>query len=87
VLGGSSARAMHPPGFSIDRPPARALQPLREFVGCMRSHGVSMPEPAPWRGHVGRLIVYLPPHDAHSRLAYRACDYLRAVAKERGGPH
>lgn len=65
-------------GFTVDRPPAGALAPLREFVGCMRARGAWMPEPERWRDHRGRLLIYLPPADRSTRRAYRACDHYRS---------
>lgn len=75
-----------PRGLSVDHPPTGSRGPLREFAGCMRSHGVSMPDPTDWVGHPGRLLVYLPPQSRSTRSAYRSCDYLRVRAKQRGGP-
>jgi len=76
-----------PAGFSVDHPPAGARGALRQFARCMRTHGVRMPEPTSWAGHPGRLLVYLPPHNRSTRSAYRSCDHLRVLAKQRGGPH
>ena len=74
-------------GYTVDHPPERALGSLREFVRCMRAHGVWMPAPVGWGGHRGRLLIYLPPRDHATQHAYRACDHYRVLAKTISGPH
>jgi hypothetical protein len=73
-------------GYSVDHPPLGAYWPLAAFARCMRAHGISMADPAVWRGH-HRLSVHYPPHNQRTDAAYRACDHYRVLAKHRGGRH
>jgi hypothetical protein len=52
-------------------------QDMISFTRCMRSHGTDMPDPYRRPGHSG-LTLNLPPQDAATRTAYRACTHFIA---------
>jgi hypothetical protein len=91
LTAGCSAGAARPPGSPVASLPGRtasaaASQPLTvaqsdrdmvRFTGCMRSHGVQMPDPVHRPGHAG-LSIGMPPRDAATRAGYDACSHFMA---------
>jgi hypothetical protein len=73
--------------ISSKYPPA-FVAAVKAFAGCVRSHGVSIPEPN-FSGH-GEVFAgaHVNPNDPHYRSALQACEAdLIAILRSTGGSH
>jgi hypothetical protein len=84
-VSGSAGQAAHTSAAALTQ--EQSDVDMIHFAQCMRSHGVTMPDPFHRPGHAG-LSIDMPTQDAATRPAYTACGHFMQPiiqAKAAGG--